>query len=48
MKKFLGLLLLLAVTGGAVCYFYPEVVPPGTPGKEVWDKLSAEMKKAAG
>lgn len=47
MKKFLGLLLLLAVTGGAVCYFYPEVVPPGTPGKEEWDKLSAEMKKAA-
>ena len=46
MKKFLGLLLLLAVTGGAVCYFYPEVVPPGTPGKEEWDKLSAEMKKA--
>lgn len=47
MKKFLGLLLLLAVTGGAVCYFYPEVVPPGTPGKEEWDKLSSEMRKAA-
>ncbi len=47
MKKFLGLLLLLAVTGGSVCYFMPDVVPPGTPGKVEWDKLSVEMKKAA-
>lgn len=49
MKKFLVfllmVLLLLIVTSGAVCYFYPEALPPGTPGKGTWDKLSAALRR---
>lgn len=46
MKKFLFLLILLALAGGAVYYFHPGLLTTGPPTKEEWEKIKSEAKVA--
>ena len=44
MKKFLVLLIVLVLAGGAVCYFRPDWLPAGVMTTESRDKILAEIK----
>lgn len=46
MKKFLFLLILLALAGGAVYYFHPGLLTAGPPAREEWEKIKSEAAVA--
>lgn len=46
MKKFLFLLILLALAGGTVYYFHPGLLTTGPPTREEWEKIKSEAEVA--
>ena len=47
MKKILSILILLALAGGAVYYYFPEYLPERVSSEKNWTKVTEEVKSAA-